>query len=404
MSPEFGPGRGFEPTFESKSEEATLVKVDSESIKPKPESQDERITPEVEKEPERDSDRVEENARPDIEKLELASSEDVLVQVEKFEVDKSFLLGDFADHELVNGRIVLSPEVKKQINDQVERIKTQNRFRLPSLAHGNPTAAEYDSQASNWSTDTSIITGSDGKKVFVVNRYPFSRVHRWIDTFNRKLAGLKFSKVPAGQWKETFESRSNIPVIENDDPKVVLMPFLENVNLGDLISRNHEMTDFGGCQWADNLDLEAKLQMLDKALDQLSEIHQRGEAWGEAIIGNMIATKEQKVVICDPETLYDDDVSEAERRAGDLRDFVFSATAGMLKSGDVTDPASVVNRLLNRYGDADVIDALQKKAVKKLTLVQRAMVNVLELGRLSFASRNDYDVTQTAVLKYVKSE
>jgi len=168
--------------------------------------------------------------------------------------------------------------------------------------------------------------------------------------------------------------------------------------------RNHEIKDFGECGWAKGLDFEGKQEIIDQAVDRVSETHQRGDAWGEAILNNMIITKEKQVIMCDPETLYDPDVPQLQRMSSDLRDFTFSASAALLKSGDVSDPVGVVKRILDRYGNAEVIEELKRRVGQKPSLIQRIMIPIFERVRLGFSNKREYDNITNAILQYGQEE
>ena len=181
---------------------------------------------------------------------------------------------------------------------------------------------------------------------------------------------------------------------------MVLMPYLPNINLRDLMSRNKEMKNFGECEWAKDLDVEGKKEIIDQVVDRVIETHDQGQAWGETILDNMIITKDKRVVICDPETLYDEDVPQTQRMASDLRDITFSTTIAMLRSGDAQNPQEIVDQVLARYDNPEVTSALKRTVGKKLSLVQRLVYPIFEQARLGFKDMKEYDSIRQAILDF----
>ncbi len=314
------------------------------------------------------------------------------------------LLGDFSDAEIENGRIIISSEEQEGVKEQLKRIKARDNFRLPSLIKGIRTATEYDSRVTNFSTKTSIIETKDGRKIFAVDCYPSSQIHRWLDGLAKRLVGHRFVKAPSSRWKSVFKRRSRIPVIENDDPRVVLMPYLDNVNLRDLLADNEEIKDFGQCDWAQDIDIETKRKIIDQIVDQVAELHAEGGSWGETILHNMIITKDKRVVICDPETEYDDDVPQVERMASDLRDITFSTSSALSKSEGIQDPQEVVDQILSRYGNQEVIDELKRLVGKKPGLLQKIVMPFYETVRIGVKDMKEYERVRQAILKYQSPE
>lgn len=157
-----------------------------------------------------------------------------------------------------------------------------------------------------------------------------------------------------------FETRSNVPIIEWDDPKIVLMPYLPNINAYDLFARNKKIKYFGLCPWAKDFDLEEKLKMGERIIIELWKIHQAGKTWGETILPNMIITADKHPVIVDPETQYDCGVPRIERRARDLRDILVSISGALRASEGITDYKPIVRRLLLAYPDREILKEIKK--------------------------------------------
>ena len=309
------------------------------------------------------------------------------------------LSGDFADASRDSlGRIELGVEEERDVTGKVATHKRRSRFTPPSLVAGAKTATEYDSKAANFSTRTAIVELEDGRKAFAVYNYPTSWIHRGLDTVSKRLAGLKMRKAPSREWKRVFEARSTIPTFQYDDPDVVLMPYIPNVNAHDLFARNKEIKDFGPCPWAGDAGLDEKLEIGERIVEELAAVHESGRNWGETILPNIIVTEEKRPIIVDPETTYDADVPDAEQRARDLRDILMSIAGALRTSEGVEDFRPVVSRLVGAYKDPEVIQALKSLAAEKPSILQKIMRAAYETARLGIKP-DDYQKVMDAVLE-----
>jgi tRNA A-37 threonylcarbamoyl transferase component Bud32 len=300
------------------------------------------------------------------------------------------LYGAFAGERTKSGTIALAPDAQKEVQRAITQHKKANRFSLPSLLIGAKTATGYDSRARNFSTRNTIATLPDGRRVFVVYNYPSSWIHRTLDTFGKWTAGARMRKAESAQWKRAYEAKSNIPIIETDDPNVVLMPFIENMNANDVFAFNHEIKDFGVLPEAKDAGVDEKMEYADRIVDELANIHAKGAAWGEAILANMIITEGGKPVIVDPEVRYNKDVPLTEQKARDLRDLTMSIVSALRQSKEEFDVRTVVERVVGRHPDAAVRAELRQLAQKKPSFIRKLLRPIHELPRLGIKG-SDYD-------------
>lgn len=281
---------------------------------------------------------------------------------EKIQSEKQTLLGDFEGVKITaDNRLELSDEERAEIVKLATQDVKKFKGTIPII--GNKTATTYDSKAMNFSTQTDIITTESGKRVFVVYDYPSSWVHRATANLMEWFSGNRMAKPSRKDWKQKFEEKSNVPTIENDAEHVVLMPYLPNINASDLFKRDKEMDDFGECEWVKDLGLEGKLEIAEKIIVALKDIHDKGVGWGEVILPNIIITADKEAVIVDPEMRYKEEVDLDEQKARDLRDIIFSLGGGINQSEGVEDYKALINTVLNAYGDEEII----KKASKLIT-------------------------------------
>ncbi len=282
--------------------------------------------------------------------------------------------GEFVDDVRdTQDQISLDPENVAIVEKGIVSLKTKSPM-LPRLASGVPIAADYNIRVGNYSTQTDIIELSDGRRVFAIHAYTASVIHRALDGLMKWASGLKMHKVSRSKWKDTYEAKSNVPVIASKDPHVVLLPYLKNVNAYDLFANNHDMSveDFGDMAWAHEVGIDQKLDLADSIVDELRRVHEQGKVWGEVILPNVIFTAEEKQpVICDPEVVYNKDVETDEAKARDLKDLIHSVCGALARSEKMEDLEGVVKRLMDRYQDQSVIDRLQELSRKKRTVLQK---------------------------------
>lgn len=312
------------------------------------------------------------------------------------------LYGAFAGERREDGKIELAGAAAEAAEKAATEFRRGAKYMTNTIT-GEKIAAEYDIRTRNFSTQTRIQELPDGRKVFMVYDHRGSWLHRGLDGLMKRLNGLRMRKVSRAEWKAQFESKSTIPVIENDDPDTVMMPFQPNVNAHDVFAKNGEIEDFGAQGWAKEADLEEKLDMAGTLAEEARRIHGTGTAWGELILPNVIFSAEKKPIVCDPEVRYDEDVPLAEAKARDLKDMCLSVAAALEHAHGVTDYGRAVGAILGRYDDAEVIGELKRLASTKRGFLQN-LVFGYEQVRTGTKSKKQYDAILAAIAAYEAPE
>jgi hypothetical protein len=297
------------------------------------------------------------------------------------------------------GKLILDEADNARLRLALNETRRADRLALPALLRGNSTATEYDSKAANFSTQTRIAELPDGKKVFIVHNYKSTGIHRWMDSAMKHLTGYPMRKATREQWKTRFEEKSNLPTIEIDDPEIVAMPFVPNINLGDLFSRQKEIKNFGECEFAEKMEEADFFEVLGEISVKVNEIHGRGEGWGELILPNVIIDNDREVHICDPEVAYDQGVAPVDQKAYDLLDLITSSCTSMEKSMG-TGHERVVASILNRYADDKVFESLKIFASKKAGLKEKIFFGYSK-ARLGLESLEQFNKIKKAIIDYL---
>ena len=303
--------------------------------------------------------------------------------------------------DYVKEEVFLSKEDRKEVDKRIA--ETSQGLKLGPLARvliGNKTATEYDSKIRNFSTETSIETLPSGKKVFMVHNFSTSWAHRTIDNAMKRLTGTKIHKANRSQWKKQFEGKSTIPTIDNEDVDTIVMPYIPNINLRDLLADHQEIDDFGECEFAKEISDDQKLEIVDKVTDKTSQLHDKDITWGELTTHNMIVDKDMNVHICDPETEYYDEVPMVERKARDLYNFILTTSADLKKSSNM-DYGVAAKRVIDRYQGKEVIDKLKEVAAEELGALY-AITGFHYYDTLHFGSYGEFKKARQSIVEYAE--
>ncbi len=326
---------------------------------------------------------------------------------EKIETEKQaerLPFKDFEPYFVSHNRIELPEEKEKELEQEIQNLQTKDTFKGPRIFSGNKTATEYDSRAANFSTQTAIVELSSGEKVFVVDSYPASLLHRLGDSVCRRLSGHKAFKAPNSVWKEVFEKRSNIPTIKIKQKYAVAMPYIENVNVKDLMAHNKEIKNWGPVEWAKNVDLNEKKEIIKKAAGEIEKIHRQNKTWGETHLGQMIIDKNKKVWVCDPEMLFYKEVPLIEQRASDLKDVILSSAAALEYSEKFKDYGEITKLVFDNYSDKSVIETAKQIAARKLGFGERFFFYFTKARFHPLKNLKMYEEIRQAIVKYGEKE
>ena len=307
------------------------------------------------------------------------------------------LYGAFAGEKREGGKIILEGRSAEAAGKAAAEFRNGAKA-FSNLVVGEKIAAEYDSPTSNFRAQTRLTTLPDGRKVFMIYDYQGSWAHRTMDGLMKRLNGLPMRKADREEWKKWHEAKTSIPVIENGDPHMAMMPFVPNANGKDVFANNAEIGNFGACGWAKEAGLEEKNALSGKVINEMKRFHDEKGAWGEAVLSNVIFTEQQEPVMCDFEVAYDEDVPLAEAKARDLKDMCISISAALEKAHGQDIGATVTN-LLDHYDDPAVINELKKLASKKRGVLKNLFFGY-EQARTGAKSKKQYDAISKAIEEY----
>ena len=93
----------------------------------------------------------------------------------------------------------IAEEDEEFLEKEIKKLKHETKFQSPALLSGNKTATKYDSKVRNFSTQTKIVELPSGRKLFLINNYNTSWVHRGLDNTMKYFTGCKMSKAKSSE-------------------------------------------------------------------------------------------------------------------------------------------------------------------------------------------------------------
>jgi hypothetical protein len=311
------------------------------------------------------------------------------------------LLGDFDAGVLVaENRMRLDAEASQALARELSSFAETTRDSKVATNKGYPVAAVYDAQVQGWTTQSRIVTLPDGQRLFALTSYPQGKRRRHLDRLMERLSGDPMRKPKPKDWKRIVESRNSIPTVEGTPENMVVMPFIESMNAYDLFAHQKEIKDFGPFSWAEGMSADDRLDLAPGIAEELSRVHGSGRTWGEAILPNVVLTKERKSIYIDPETTYEG-IEETEQRATDVRNLITSICGALARSEGVQDFKRIAGRVLDGYRATETIAALREICAKPLTFRNRLFFNIFSRFRVGSTDLNEFNRVREAIVQAI---
>jgi tRNA A-37 threonylcarbamoyl transferase component Bud32 len=251
-------------------------------------------------------------------------------------------------------------EELEEIRRKAKWFKIKNFWRLPSLIRGHKVASrDPESQIRNFSTITTCFSLSTGRWIYLVYSYPLSIIHRILDGLMKWTTEKYCIKVISPRkWKEAFGRNSFIPIIPVNIPNMVVMPYVNNKNLFDIMAGKVGKYSF-----------PEKEAMIGVATNVINEMHAKDIVWGEPIVQNIIRSQDGEIILCDTETVYYRGTI-IEQKVSDWLDFICSAV-GAVSRLHPEKISYLVRFVVDRIQDEEVRQSLKERCRKKRTFLHR---------------------------------
>jgi hypothetical protein len=305
--------------------------------------------------------------------------------------------GDFEDASVSpEKQIRLTPAEYKKLNKKTDAFFEEVKDSKTATNVGYDVPAAYDAHVKGWTTRAKIID-IDGKKAFALCNYPASRWRRLSDRMMEYISGDPMHKPKPSTWKETVEARSNIPTIAGTPENMVLMPYIESINAYDVFAEQKNIKDFGPFEWAKTLTLEDKIAMAGDFAKTLKATHDTGRTWGEAILPNLILTKDKTPILIDAETTYEG-IPTNEQKALDIRNLISSISGALARSAEVKDFRPIVKNVLDQYPDPEIRTELKRVCSQPQPWRQRLVFNTFSKFRLGATDLDEFERVKKAIV------
>lgn len=283
--------------------------------------------------------------------------------------------GDWSYDEVSDDKIELTPTEQKECADKTDAFFAEVKDSKLATTVGYKVAGAYDVRVQGWTTRTKIVE-VEGKRLFVLYSFPAANTRRRWDRLMEIVAGDPMRKPTPEGWKATVEARSEIPTVSGTREDMVVMAYLEAFNAYDLFAHQKDVRDFGPFDWAKEATPGDKLALVAKIGGALKELHDNGKTWGEAILPNVVLTKDALTkdvypVFVDPETTYEG-IPELEQRARDVRTLITSISGALARGEGQRNFQDVANLVIEGYGDEpELLEALDALCADPLTWRQK---------------------------------
>lgn len=312
------------------------------------------------------------------------------------------LLGDFVEQNVrfdEQGRMKLSAKEQKQLQEKSQAFFEEVKNSKVATSKGYKVAAAYDAQIQGWTTRSQILEVA-GKRMFALCSYPASWIRRRTDRLMERFSGDRMRKPKPKDWKRIVESRNSIPVLAGTPENMVVMPYIESMNAYDLFAHQKDIKDFGPFGWADGMSVENRMELLGPIAGELHKSHEKGITRGEAILPNVILTKEQKPILIDPETTYEG-IDVEEQKAMDLRNLIVSSCGALARAEGFTDFSQVISKIVEGYGDPNIYESLLEVCERPMSWRQRFFFNIFTKFRVGASDLDEFERVRAAIVEYL---
>lgn len=274
-------------------------------------------------------------------------------------------------------------------------------FRAYVSGHPVATEADYRTETKSYSTKTGFVE-VNGRKYFVVYNYPNSSRHRKGDTGCRKNMGEIALKATEENWREVFLKRSLIPAHASEDPRIVVLPFIPNVGMVDLLEKYNSNKFDDEYEFAHQYNtLNKRLELVRSVASAMRSLHKDNNTRGEIIPANVGITPDQKILFFDPETPYPSKTDLLEQKARDLKSWCISACGALNRMHKDLNFKEVIKSIFEAYEDNEVVQYLKENLCEKLSFkepIKHPIAFPQMKARLTLNSRKQYNNIIKAML------
>jgi hypothetical protein len=258
--------------------------------------------------------------------------------------------GDFTDRDIVNGRLTLTPDESAALQREAERLHRDSRDISPLHRGGHRIAVPYDATTLHWTTVSRTVSVG-GKRVFMLCNFPGSWLIRLWFTCKLLSQGIPSWRPFSRGWKRRIESHSMVPVFTVGHRRVVALPFVDSVNLYDILAGAPTTGAGTSFAWTQPFAVADLLAACAGVGRQLAIMHGPGRAWGDPTAYNVALDGDRVPLLLDMEMGYVG-LSFGRQKKMDLQLFIDDAHVEAKRWRGWDDRAAIEKAVMDGYRSA----------------------------------------------------
>lgn len=209
---------------------------------------------------------------------------------------------------------------------------------------------EEESFAVHYSAVINTIKYNNKKYIVKLRPFFFNKLHCLLDNIEHLLFSEKVKKITNNkEWikyekKQLMALYKDLEIIPSFNNNIFILQFIEGIVAYNYLSDN-------------GIDIKDKLKIITKLAISLKEMHNKNITHASPSVKNSIISDNGNIYWIDFETKYYNYLSEIEKKARDLKHFIYSAVIA------VNNPlyiSKIVKTILSAYCDKEVESKLSE--------------------------------------------
>jgi len=227
------------------------------------------------------------------------------------------------------------------------RIIKKNKFK--NLLFG---LQEEESFAVHYSAVVNTIKYNNKKYIVKLRPFFFNKLHCLLDNIEHLLFSEKVKKITNNKEWIKYETKQlkalykDLEIIPSFNNNIFILQFIEGISAYNYLSDN-------------GIDIKDKLKIITKLAISLKEMHNKNITHASPSVRNSIISDNGNIYWIDFETKYYNYLSEIEKKARDLKHFIYSAVIAV-NNPHSDDISEIVQTILSAYCDKEVVSKLSE--------------------------------------------
>lgn len=211
-----------------------------------------------------------------------------------------------------------------------------------------------DAENIHFSSVVKEVDGDEDGTYLVKIRPPLFFLHGFLSNISRALSGIKNNKILDNEeWlkREVEHLRELYPEMKADyvpHDNAFLMEKIDGEVARNILS-------------SEKVDTGKKRKVITELTEALKLLHDKGIYHGEPNTGNCMIGEDGEVYWIDFETQYDESLSDEEKSARDLEQFILSVLGNFKEEGEIgMDDDEIIEEIFETYGNKEIMGVIKK--------------------------------------------